>query len=623
MALPRIASVFALLATASASSASDVLPEGALLRLGSWELRHVDPVSSVEFGAAGLMSVGLEGQVIIWSPEDGSLRTRERSPEGAYVAAAMSSDGRIFLAHGDGRLRVGPPGEGVLLATGELGARVAVTADGSLACMTGRDDHARLVDTRSGEVLHEVPLGGMSAVRAAFSPDGARVVVLGFNRLKALRRAGTQGQASGELFVIDVVEGLVKQRVESVERVLYDVAFTTDGAEVVAVDDRGSLSAWSVRDGARRLDSQPSTASPARAVAVSPDGELAVIVTDDGLLKTLSLTDGEVVQTRKVSHLPLSDVSVSLDGRRLAVAAGTEILLFELESLTPVDSSFRHIAPVSALVWSPDGTRIVSGSFDRTLRVWDAGSGEGLLAIQANAGFVYGVARSARGLFAAGQDGHVRLFDLEGEPLADLVAHSGACTAIALSPDEGTLASAGVDRVLQLFDPESGTPRHSVGGLAGLQFRLAWSPDGTQVAVGAGDVRIVSAETAEVLRTIPGMGAPLMALDWAADGRTLAAGLADRTIRLLDLEGGKTRWLEGHAGRITSLAFSPDGNRLASASENERGIRLWDLSEDRGVGSLGAYERDVSLLCWSPDGRRLVGGSMAGDLLVWDVSSDD
>ena len=619
-----IAPALALLGAALPPSGDEKLPEGALVQLGSWRLRHRDPVYFVEFGSKGLLSGGMEGEVRLWSLQDGSPLAVEASSEGAYIDGTFDDQGRAILVRGDGRLFAGAIGtEGRLLEPSDLGGRVAVSPDGAIVCVTGRDSLVRLLDVATGDVQHEVELGELMTGRADFSPDGSHVVVVGFNRNKFLRRKGSEDQAASALVVIEVATGDVARRFDSTTRFIHDAVFTPDGAEVLAVDDLGGMRIWRVQDGGLRRAWEPEIQSNARAVAVSPDGEIAALARDDGLLITVRLSDGELVSQRVASPRALGDVSISDDGSIIAVASGTEILLFERDTLEPREARFRHAGPVSAISWSSDGKEIVTGSYDRTMRVWDAETGAGLHRFEANDGFVYGVARGADMFAAGGQDGRVRIFGLDGKSRVDLLVHSAACTALALSPDGGTLASVGADQVLQLLEPDSGTPRFALGGLAGLQFKLAWSPDGSEVAVGATDIAIVSAEDGQRVRTIPRIGAPITALAWSHDGRTLAVGLADKSLRLVDLEGEPTRFLHGHPGRLSAAAFSPDGLRLASASANDKGIRLWDVVEGKEIGRLEGYTREVIALAWSPDGSRLAGGSMDGMSLIWDVATGD
>src|SRR6185503_17119875 len=116
-----------------------------------------------------------------------------------------------------------------------------------------------------------------------------------------------------------------------------------------------------------------------------------------------------------------------------------------LPGLKPRASRFRHAGPISAVAWSADGERLVTGSYDRTLRAWDADDGAGVFAADANAGFVFAVATGKDLIAAGGQDGHVRLFQPDGKPRSDLAVHAAACTDLALSPDGKLLASVGAD----------------------------------------------------------------------------------------------------------------------------------------------------------------------------------
>ncbi len=623
MAHPWIAPALAALAAALAPSGDDSLPEGALVRLGSWRLRHRDPVTALDFGPSGVLSSGVEGGLRVWSAEDGApLFARDLEPGVGVSSAAFLGEGRAAFLRGDGglvRWSFADPGAAAGAPAPEQGSRLAVSPDGRRGCITGADESLRLVDLDSGAVQHSVAAEKLLPDAAAFSPDGARVAVACNNRNKLQKRRGTEGEPSAALLLIRAETGEVERRIESPTHTLGCVAFTPDGAEVVAADDQGALRVWRVADGNLRLTAPPAVESPARGLAVGADGSFAAVARDDGAVALVGLAKGEQRARVAVARTPLSGVALSPDGKTLAACAGFELFLFDLPGLTPRAPSFRHAGPIAALAWTPDGERLVTGSYDRTLRLWSAGDGRGVQSADANAGFVFGVAAGKDLLVAGGQDGHVRLFAPDGAPRADIAAHEGACTDVALSPDGSLLASAGADRALRLIDPKSGEVLRSAGDLPGLQFRVAWSPDGKRVAVGSADVRLVDAATGTVATVVPRLPAPLTALAFAPDGKTIAAGLADRSIMLLDPAGAPPQFLHGHRGRVTALAFSPDGALLASASANETEARLWSARERKQLKLLGGFQREVMSLAFDPRGERLAAGSMDGTGLVWKV----
>ncbi|MEM7309066.1 MAG: WD40 repeat domain-containing protein [Planctomycetota bacterium] len=624
MVSPWITLTLAALGLGMAPSGDDSLPEGALVRFGSWNLRHRDPVHFVAFAGERLVSGAMDGSVRAWDVESGELADEYAQTEGSFVDGRIAPDGRVVLLRGDSSLHVWTPGAGAAKKLlDEVGTRFDLSPDGRLACVVARDELARVVDLEAGQVVREHPMGELYASAAAYSPGGERLALASLNRSKLLNRGGTETEISSEIRILSAATGEELQRIGSASLYVHDLAWTPDGSEVVATDDKGGLRTWSADGGVQRRDYLPEAPAEAVSIALSPDGSTAAIPCRDGRLQLVPLADEGEARIVATDGL-VGRVAFSPDGEHLAAARAAEVEIWSYPELEALHTLPRHSGPVSSIAWSPDGERVLTGGYDRTARVWDAATGEQLRELSANAGFVFGVAYGRDLLAAGGQDGRVRVWDDAGVQLFELLNHKAAATALALSPDGGTLASAGADGVLQLVNPLTGEARHTIPGLKGLQFVLAWSPSGDRVAVGAADVSIYDAQNGELLQTIPRGRAPLTALAWSPDGATLALGRADRSIHLIELASGADRGLQGHLGRVKALAFSPDGKRLASSSSNESAIRLWDPAAARQARVFeGGYAREVLALAYSPDGRRLAGASMDGTALVWDCAEED
>src|SRR5271166_2105352 len=164
-----------------------------------------------------------------------------------------------------------------------------------------------------------------------------------------------------------------------------------------------------------------------------------------------------------------------------------------------------------------------------------------------------------------------------------------------------------------------------VAGISrGSQVRsIAISPDGRSLASGFGDntIRLWDLASGKELRRLEGHTNKVRSVAFAPDGRSLASGSEDNTIRLWDLPSGKEmRRLEGHTGIVSSVAFAPDGRSLASGSDDKT-IRLWDLASGKELRRLEGHTSSVFSVAFAPDGRSLASGSDDKTIRLWDLAS--
>ena len=219
-------------------------------------------------------------------------------------------------------------------------------------------------------------------------------------------------------------------------------------------------------------------------------------------------------------------------------------------------------------------------------------------------------------LASASQDGTVKVWDVAAEQLQrTLKVHAAEVMHVAFSPDGATLAATGDDGMVKLWETATGREKGVLKGHAEDVFGVAFSPDGQILATcGCDDtVRLWNAKTLREEATLRGHRGDVQALAFAPDGKTLASGGSDEKVKLWDVASRKERaTIDGH-GKISWVTFSADGGKIATASQ-DRTVRLWqvaDLSESRCFQGHNGWVHSVA---FSPNGNLLASASRDGSV---------
>jgi WD40 repeat protein len=282
-----------------------------------------------------------------------------------------------------------------------------------------------------------------------------------------------------------------------------------------------------------------------------------------------------------------------------------------------------HNSWVSACAVSRDATLIVSGSLDRTLRLWDVETARVLAVLSAQRRVLTCAVSPDRAFVVSGGDnGTVSVWDLASGTLTDsLQGHAREVAGCALAPDGSHLVTVGggwPDSTLKLWTLE---PLGVVKTVSDSAFHACTlSPDGALVVspAGGGTVTAWDLSTDEERCTLRPHLNPVTACAVSPDGSSLLSASQDETLRIWDLQTGAERCtLEGHTDWVTACAFSPDGSFVLSGSL-DRTLRMWDARTGRELRAFHGHRDAVTACAVSPCASFLVSASRDGSLMLWD-----
>jgi WD40 repeat protein len=276
------------------------------------------------------------------------------------------------------------------------------------------------------------------------------------------------------------------------------------------------------------------------------------------------------------------------------------------------------------VAFSPDGTRIVTGSRDHTARVWDARTGSLQLELKGHTDRVHSVAFSPDGtrIVTGSADQTARVWDVRtGLPQLELKGHVGNVMSVAFSPDGTRIVTGSTDHTARVWDARTGLPQLELKGHSNWVYGVAFSPDGTRIVTGSSDrtAKVWDARTSTPQLELKGHTGGVWSVAFSLDGTRIVTGSADQTAKVWDVRTSTPqRELKGHTGWVEGVAFSPDGTRIVTGSADQT-AKVWDARTGLPQLELKRHTFPVDSVAFSPDGTRIVTGSWDQTAKVWDA----
>jgi WD40 repeat protein/DNA-binding SARP family transcriptional activator len=588
----------------------------------------------------------VKGELILWDLATGTKVRRLDGHTGWVNGVAFSPDGTTALsASGDGTLILWDmaTGQAIRRLEGHTSGVNCVAfspyaetgTEGGTALSGAKDGTLILWDVAAGEAIRRFKGHTGAVTRVTFSPAAAE---------------GPAGQIAisasedGTMILWDVATGQAIRRFEGHENAVNDAVFGPDGRTILSVSADLSLRSWDLETGEQlheyyynahpgslaitpdgrtlllsvqhdlhrwnvaqwqeigRLAGHEVNASgdaTINSIAISADGRLALSASDDGTLRLWHLAG--LIESRRfeTDGSPMGAVAVSPDGRRLLTGAGTDAILWDVDSgkeIRRFKGDVNGICP-GCVAFSPDGKRALVAAEDvfqdsgaTSLTLWDVETGREIRRFEGHISYIRAVAFSPDGRTAlAGsqsipdnQLGDLILWDLEtGQQIRRFdITHDVANIAMGTDGSRALTGSV-TDFVAILWDVATGQAIRRFEGHNGPVLHVAFGPDERTVLTGSYDGSLIAwdVETGEVLRRYLGHHGAVWTLDVSPDGRHVISGDDSGTVVIWDFETGEElRRIQAHPGGAFGVAFSPD-SQMAFSVGMDGALIEWQIAD--------------------------------------------
>jgi WD40 repeat protein len=594
-----------------------------------------DAILAARFSRDGsqLVTASRDRTASLWDVADRKLVRRfAEGHEFLASSAVFFADGsRLATGAGDGTVLVWDVATGAQLhkleATGYTAA-LAVSPDGRLI-VTGSDgNEARVWNGTTGELVSSLPGHEGPLTAARFSSNG-RWLATGDDRGRGcLWKFDSERRAWSRVSWLD-----------GHSRAITAISFAEGDSVVVTASGDNTVGQWDVATGQEIRDRVLKHPDWVSELDVSNDGTQVLTSCDDGKVRLWSLSDARLLSTIEPSldvpshkKVVYTGVDLAPDGRRALItcSATGQVFLWDVtENQSLSDGAWLDFAG-QGLVWgarfTPSGDDVLTiGGNDA--RLWDGDSRDLMLRFSPHGAVAdVDVSPDGRLLVTGSWDRSAKIWDVtSGAALRKLDnVHDGYVNSVQFSPDGGLVLTASDDGTARLWDVASGKSVEPVfRGHDGRIRQARFSSDGAQVLTCGNDktARIWDAISGQEMRSLIGHEWAVLCGAFSSDGKRVITGGEDNTAIIWDSTTGETLLkLAGHTDRVTAVAFSPDGTRALTGSQDSL-LKVWDAHTGKEILTLSGHQEEITSVGFSPDGRSVVSSSRDGTALVWPAAS--
>jgi WD40 repeat protein len=569
------------------------------------------PIAGLAFSNDGrlLATAGLDRTAKVWDVATGELRQELPHPN-PVGSVAFSPDGSELLTTDRDRfarlftLASGRP-PAILDQIGRV-TSAQFSPDGSLIATTGLNRTAVLWNGRTGEPVHTFTGHVSNVLDAAFSHDGTLLATASADntaRIWGVKAFALQATISGHT-------GQVKS-----------IAFSPDDRFVVTGSADRTARIWESSDGFERAELLGTDATVTDVVFASADTVLTTGA--DGTARLWDPRDQPPLRFVGLHKGKAIAVAFALHGREIVSASedGTAAL-WPVGRGNPI--VLRHAAAVTGITVSDDGRTILTSSSDGTAALWSAVTGRRLMSFGQGAPVAAAaISHDGSVVATAGADGTAKLWDAKVGALLHSLPSAGPVDAVAFNNDGTLLVTGSTDKTARIWRVEDGTRvatlRHSAGVAA-----VAFSPDGRTVLAAAGDETLVWSTLSWKPRYVFLDTNDVTSISFSRDGTRVLTASLDSTAQVWDVSRGRLIVaLLGHSGPVSQAAFSADGRWVVTAGPLAAGV--WPAMLDPRLPSnrlffLGGNTARLLSVAFSPSGWRLATASIDGSIRTYNCT---
>jgi WD40 repeat protein len=448
---------------------------------------------------------------------------------------------------------------------------------------------AILWDTRTGKMLKRLIGHTYEIWSFAFSFDGSLIATASID---------------STVIVWDALTGYPLLKLKGHKGIVSSVVFSPDGKRIATGSWDGTARIWDSGNGNLVYELKGHSGRVTN-VIFSPGSKMIVTGSSDGTAIIWDSKTGNRMQQLRGHRSEITSLAFSPDGSQLITASMEgKVLVWQLQIDNKALDLIGHQGEVYSATFSPDGKKILTASADSTSKLWDAKSGSLIHDLKDHTGEVKWASFSTDGskIVTACSDKIARIWDSgSGLLLKELNGHINTVNSAFFSPD-GTLVATSGDQTARLWEVKTGSLQRELKGQSEGINVAVYSPDGTKVALVTGSnylynsIPDFSNENSPGMKDIP----------------------SDRFIRVWDAETWKLLLdLKGHTAEVTSVLFSPDNQRLLTASMDGTS-RIWDAKSGELLKELKGHKQGIITAVFSPDGKKIVTASMDGTAIIWD-----